>query len=339
MRSAIIGCGSIAGVHAAVLAQSEFTCLASCADILPQRAQKMGEAFHIPAYFSLDEMLEKEKPDVLHILTPHHLHVPMAKMALERGIHVFMEKPPALDASEFSELLLASGHSGLYTGVCFQNRCNPQVQYIKEAIESGTAGRVQGARCFVTWARDDKYYTESGWRGQKATEGGGALINQSIHTMDLLVYLLGAPTAVEASMHNRHLQGIIEVEDTVEAYIRFEDKTALFFASTAYVTDAPVMVEIVCENAAFIMQGDEVTVKKSNGESSVMHIQPPPVLGKGYWGGSHKLCIDDFYKALALGKPYQLSPLDIAPTMDLVYGCYQSAKTGKPVMLKARRKL
>ena len=333
MRSAIVGCGSIASVHAAVLSQSDRAHLWACADIRPERAQAMAEKYQARAYQSLSELLDHEPLDVLHICTPHYLHVPMAQEALSRGVHVFMEKPAAMSPGEFARLQLAAGQSGLYTGVCFQNRYNAPVQYVRRELQSGQAGKVLGARSFVTWSRGEKYYTDSGWRGQKATEGGGTLMNQSIHTMDLLVYLLGAPVSVEASMHNRHLAGVIEVEDTVEAYIRFQDAAALFYATTAYCTDAPVMVEIACERATYTIQGSAVTVRRHDGTSNSVQAESPPALGKDYWGTSHKLCIDDFYRAVQTGAPFSLSPADIAPTMALVFGCYESAATGKAILL------
>jgi predicted dehydrogenase len=333
MRSAIVGCGSIAGVHSAVLSQSEYTRLCACADIIPGRAQALAEKYHARAYESLEALLDREPLDVLHICTPHYLHVSMAQAALSRGVHVFMEKPAATSADGFASLLTAAEKSGRNIGVCFQNRYNPPVRYVREAIQSGQAGRVLGARAFVTWARNEKYYTDSGWRGQKAAEGGGALMNQSIHTMDLLVYLLGAPISVESSMHNRHLSGVIEVEDTVEAYIRFQDTSALFYATTAYCTDSEVMLEIVCENAIYTMQGSAVTQSLPDGTTNVIKMECKPFLGKDYWGSSHKLCIDDFYRAVQNGAHFSLSPGDIAPTMNLVFACYESASTGKPVLL------
>ena len=333
MKSAIVGCGTIAGVHSQVLSQSKCTSLCACADLIPGRAQALAEKYNARAYQSLEELLHHEEVDVLHILTPHSLHVPMAQAALSRGVHVFMEKPAAISPEEFSVLLSAAEGSGRYTGVCFQNRYNPHIQYVREAIKSGQAGRVLGARGIVTWKRDEKYYTESGWRGQKATEGGGVLMNQAIHTMDLLVYLLGTPVSVEASMHNRHLKKVIEVEDTVEAYIRFQGAEALFYATTAYCTDAPVTLEIVCENATYMIQDLSVTIRLPDGSSDVKKMECQPLLGKDYWGSSHKLCIDDFYRAIQSGARFPLSPKDIAPTMALVFGCYDSAATGKPVSL------
>jgi predicted dehydrogenase len=333
LRSAIVGCGSIAGVHSAVLSQSEYTRLCACADIIPDRVQVMAEKYHASAYESLEALLDREPLDVLHICTPHYLHVPMAKAALFRGVHVFMEKPAAISADEFAALLTAAEKSGRNIGVCFQNRYNPSVRYVHEAIQSGQAGRVLGARAFVTWARNEEYYTDSGWRGQKAAEGGGALMNQSIHTMDLLVYLLGTPISVESSMHNRHLAGVIDVEDTVEAYIRFQDAAALFYATTAYCTDSEVMLEIVCENAAYTLTGSDIAVRLPDGTTNVVKMECKPLLGKDYWGSSHKFCIDDFYRAVQTGTHFSLSPKDIAPTMNLVYACYESASNRKPVLL------
>ena len=325
LKSAIVGCGSIAGVHAKVLAGLEDARLCALADIVPERARAMAEQYGAAAYASLGEMLANEQVDVLHILTPHHLHVPMAIEALSRGIHVFLEKPAAISREQFAILTRAAQESAACVGVCFQNRYNPPVQYAREMLKSGQAGRVLGARAFVTWSRGEKYYTDSGWRGQKATEGGGALINQSIHTMDLLAYLLGRPLSVEASMHNRHLPGVIDVEDTLEAYIRFPGAAALFYATTAYCLDAPVMLEIACESAVLRIGDREVAIRLPDGTSRVERMESMPMLGKEYWGGSHKLCIDDFYRSLKTGEPFALSLADVAPTMELVFGCYASA--------------
>lgn len=124
----------------------------------------------------------------MHICTPHYLHVPMAVYGLTHGVHVFMEKPPVISGEQLAQLEEAVAGSDRRLGLCFQNRYNPSVQEVKKLLASGEAGRIRGARGLVTWSRGREYYTESGWRGSLATEGGGALINQSVHTLDLLAY-------------------------------------------------------------------------------------------------------------------------------------------------------
>ena len=167
MRTALVGCGGIAAVHVKVLSAMADCELVGFADIIPERAQKFAAEYGGNAYASLEEMMEKEKPEVLHICTPHYLHVPMAIYGLNCGVHVFMEKPPAISNEQFAQLEAAAAASEKKLGVCFQNRYNPCVQTVKKLLSSGEAGKIKGARAFVTWHREAPYYTESGWRGSR----------------------------------------------------------------------------------------------------------------------------------------------------------------------------
>lgn len=237
MKTCLVGCGGIAAVHGSVLTSGIDTEFVAAADIKLEKAQSYAENFHTKPYPSLESMLEAEKPDVLHICTPHYLHVPMAIYSLERNINVFMEKPPAISFDQLEELKKAAAKSDAQLGFCYQNRYNASIRAAKDLIDSGKFGKVLGARAFVTWCRGAAYYTESGWRGSLKTEGGGVLINQSVHTQDLLCFLLGDPTAVDATMTNHHLKDVIEVEDTLESYIDFNGVHASFYATTSYCAD------------------------------------------------------------------------------------------------------
>ena len=232
-RVGVVGCGGIAQVHGTVLQHLEGVELVGCADIKPERAQAFAETYGGRAYSSMEELLEHEQLDAVHLCTPHYLHTPMAKLAASRGLHVFTEKPPVMTWEQWAEFRQLE-QAPIRVGVCFQNRYNPSVQLLREVLASGKAGKVLGARAFVTWHREAPYYTESGWRGSLQTEGGGVLINQSIHTLDLLGQFLGRATQVEASMMNHHLKGVIEVEDMMEAYLTFGEAHAIFYALTAY---------------------------------------------------------------------------------------------------------
>ena len=322
-RVGIVGCGGIAQVHAAVLDRLEETRLAACADIVPERAAEMAERAGARAYGSLEEMLAAEKLDAVHLCTPHYLHAPMAEKAAEAGVAVLTEKPPAISREQWETLEKAAKKAPI--GVCLQNRYNPNVQEARRLMESGAYGSVLGARAFVTWQRDASYYTDSPWRGAWATEGGSALINQAVHTLDLLVTLLGKPEAAAGSMSNRHLKNVIETEDTVEACLTLGGHPALFYASTAYAANAPVLLDIQMERAVLRLEGEEMEIRRAEGVERRVFPQPE-TLGKGYWGNGHFPCIRDFYRCLALGTPYPNRLETARDTVMLMLDLYDQGK-------------
>lgn len=326
LRCAIVGCGSIAQVHARALLEMPEAELLAFADIIPERAAAMAERYGGRAYGSLEELLDKERIDVLHICTPHYLHTPMAELAAGRGINVFTEKPPVIDRQQWARLRELSEKVRL--GVCFQNRYNGSTRALKALLDSGETGKVLGARGFVTWRREAPYYTESGWRGSLATEGGGALINQAIHTLDLMAYFLGAGTVLGASLANRHLKGVIEVEDTLEATLDFGDRRGLFYAATSYALDAPILFELHCENVTLRLEGERFTRIWADGriEQEDFTAPDPTVPGKAYWGSSHRRCIEDFYRCLMSGGRFMNDIPGVSDTVELMLSIYEAAR-------------
>ena len=335
MKAAIVGCGNIAAVHAKSISLLDGVTLTAVSDIKMDRAEKYEREYGCRACDSLEKMLEAERPDVLHICTPHYLHVPMAQYALKKGIHVFSEKPPVISEEQLTCLEKAVSEGPGRAGFCFQNRYNPSVLFVKKLLASGKAGKVKGARGIVTWHRDAAYYTESGWRGKLETEGGGALINQSIHTMDLLGVFLGKPVSVEAQTANHHLPGIIEVEDMIEAYIRYENAAACFYATTAYTEDAPPLIEISCENVVIRIEELDVTLLWRDGRREKPEIDRKKALGKSYWGTGHLDCISDFYRCLKTGERFAQDLDGVRDTVRLMLGAYESANcAGKEIRMK-----
>ncbi len=152
LKAAIVGCGGIAQVHGAVLSRQDTAQLTAVADILPQRAKAMAQTYGGRAYSSLEELLDHEEIDVLHICTPHFLHTPMAAMAADRGIRIFTEKPPVINESQWEEFQHAAQKTRI--GICFQNRWNASVSLTKQLLSGGSLGEVLGARAFVTWHRE-----------------------------------------------------------------------------------------------------------------------------------------------------------------------------------------
>lgn len=330
MNIAIVGCGSIATVHARCIEKSKIHKLVAFADIIETKAKQFADKYKGNYYKSYEEMLQSEEIDVLHICTPHYLHVPMTIYALEHGVHVFMEKPPVISLEQLKQLELVQ--TDRYLGFCFQNRYNPSILYVKKLLESGEVGQIYGARGMITWNRPSTYYTQNEWRGRFETEGGGVLINQSIHTLDLLVFLLGIPVSVEASMANHHLKSVIEVEDTTEAWILFEkERRACFYATTAYLEDVPPILEIVCEKRTIRIEDLVVTHYYKDARVERNSFEKKERIGKSYWGDGHMDCILDFYNSIEKQIPYSQDLSHMKKSILLMLGMYQSAKSGKEV--------
>lgn len=175
----------------------------------------------------------------------------------------------------------------------------------------------------MTWRRDEDYY-QSDWKGKQEKEGGGALINQSIHTLDLLLRYFDEPTNVQAFVGNHHLPKTIEVEDTVEAFMEFSNgERACFYATTAYVADAPNILEFQCEKGRITLMDSMVIVKEEGEELCQILCKEQPGIGKSYWGNGHLSCIKDFYKKLSTGESFQNDLSSVEKTMKTMMRIYE----------------
>lgn len=324
MRCGIVGCGGVAQVHAKAIHEIMPGALIAVADIVPEKAVEMADTYGAKAYSSLGAMLCSEQIDVLHICTPHHLHVPMAVAALKVGTHVFMEKPPVIDEEQWDFLRRTVEQKKMTSrlGICFQNRYNDSVQFVKKEIESGKYGRILGVRGIVTWHRDQDYYYSSNWRGKLATEGGGALMNQAIHTLDLMQYFIKEkPLSVKAVKDKLHLPEDIEVEDLVAAHITYPRARASFYVTTGYVKDVPPLIELECEKGRVRIEEDLVTTFV-DGEAKIRSFKDQKRLGKSHWGMGHLTAIKDFYACLKENKKFPIEMEDVADTIWLLLRIY-----------------
>lgn len=332
MRAAIVGCGNIAKVHASCIQHLKGHELVAFADCKVERAEEFSNQFGGRVFPSLEEMLVHENIDVLHICTPHYLHTPMAIYGLSHGVHIFMEKPPVISYEQYE--LLKEVSSEKYIGFCFQNRYNGSVIQVKEMLNSGIPGKILGARGLVTWNRTESYYTTSDWRGSLAMEGGGVLINQSIHTLDLMNYLINkSPISIDAMITNHHLKGKNEVEDTMSAYIKYPNAIACFYATSSYIEDAPPLIELQCENMKIRIEDQEVTYNYKCGKTTRILVESQKAFGKSYWGGGHSHCMQDFYDCIREKRRFSLDLEGIKDTIHLMLGAYESAKSGTEIQL------
>lgn len=335
MKVAVIGCGSVSKMHFKALSEIEGIEITAVADIKPERADAMALEYGSRAYYDFDELLKNEELDAIHICTPHFLHTPMAIKALEAGINVLLEKPCSVSVNEVELLRAAQAKSGKQLGICFQNRYNNCVCEAKKLIDSGEMGNVKSARAFVTWDRDEGYYSDD-WHGTLDKECGGVLINQSIHTMDLVQYLCGKCKKVTAHVSTDRLKGIIEVEDTASALLELENGvTAVFYATLAYAENSEVFIEISLEKGKLRIEGEKLFVIDENGQFNKITGKTDAVYhGRHYWGSGHSALIKDFYYCLEKGEKFDIDAFEGGHAAKIVATCYKSSKADKAVEIK-----
>ena len=334
MKTVLIGCGAISGNHLTALSMISDVEIAGLCDILPERAERARKKYAPTARVFSDyrDMLDAIKPDAVHISTPHYLHCEMACEALSRGIDVLLEKPVCISDEEIDRLLEAERKSTGRICVCFQNRFNPATLEAKKLVEE--CGGVDHARALVTWNRDEKYYRSEDWRGKIKTEGGGVLINQAIHELDLMIDFCGDPAEVSAKTANHRHAETIEVEDTAEMIVEFKNGANAFFsATTAFGCDAPNFLELYCKNGRRITKiGEEIYLDGVPYPYEVPDKLSLP--GKECWGAGHIRLIRRFYEALRSGSPMPVSLSSAALPVRVLLAAYRSSDRGIPVSIR-----
>jgi len=325
--AAVIGMGGISSVHVKSLQTLGVPITAIC-DNKPDRAKVAHDELGCAYFTDYNEMLKAGGFDVLHICLPHYLHATVAVAALLAGYHVVCEKPMATTVEDAHKMLAAVKTSGKELEIVFQNRYNATSQAVKAVLDAGALGKVTGGWLQVTWHRTESYYSQSDWRGHWATEGGGVLINQSIHTFDLMNFFLGAPESVSGSVANR-AHPSIEVEDMAEGVIMYGDVPISFFVNNYHPYDAPVRLEVVCENGRATIDGDMATVTYADGrvEKYSNDDNVPDLQGKAYWGYSHVKQFEAFYDVLNGKAASRVCGLEGMRTQQLINGIYEAAKT------------
>lgn len=338
LRAGIIGCGNIHPLHAYSVRALENAELVAVCDERKERAEKTAEIFSCRVYTDWKEMVLSPDIDVIHICTPHYLHAPMAIFALENGKDVLTEKPMAIRMEDAVAMNEAAKKHGRSLGVIFQNRWNPGSRLAKEAMESGRLGKVKSARCNLYWNRPDSYYAADAWRGTWAEEGGGVIINQAIHTVDMLRWLLDSPIDyVEAVLENRR-HPAIEVEDMAEGIIAYKNGVLTSFHLVNYHgCDEHITIDICCENGKIHMEASKATVTYFDGETLEADNDPnekvPFAPEKNYWGIGHYKQIADFYDSLVKGEAPFVNGEEAIKTQELVSAIYAAGKAKTRVHL------
>lgn len=325
LRAVVVGCGNISSRHLDFIAESDKSVLVAVCDNVMEKADKKAELYGVKAFYDFDEMLKNCEFDVLHICTPHYLHAEMAIKAMNLGKHVLCEKPLAITYDDAVKMCECAEKNNVYLGTCFQNRYNESSQYIKKLLQSGEMGEINGIKGMVTWDRDEEYYSDD-WHGTLDKEGGGVVINQSIHTLDLMQWLVSSEVVdIKGSISQKRLEGKVETEDTADALITFENGCqGLFYATLCYCANSPVFIEILCEKGKIVMYDDLAILRKGEEKHTVAFEHTKG--DKGYWGNSHGKLIDEFYTSVITHSDFEVTCRSGIKAVKIVDGLYRNAR-------------
>ncbi len=333
---AVVGCGGIAQVHLSLLALMPTAKICAVCDIVPERSERAAREYGAQAYRDYREAIARPDVDVVHLCTPHYLHAPMTLDALALGKRVLTEKPMASEVEDALAMIAADDGR---LGVVFQNRYNPSVQIARAIAQDGSMGELTALRGFVAWKRLAPYYTESGWRGAKKTEGGGVLINQSIHTLDLMLWLGGTPERVSGAVSTDALDGVIEVEDSAHFTVQFANgRRGVFYATTAHSYDAPIELELTLEKGTLLIVGDRLIRRDASGERALYVPERPAQGEKAYWGSGHGALLQDYYDAAIDDRPFWIDGEEGLPALMTLKSVYRSSQERRPVRIDEWRR-
>jgi len=335
----IIGCGVIGPVHAASIASLPSARLIGVCDIIRERAERVAAEYGAE-YVTTDytELLARPDIDAVCICTPHYLHAEMVIAAAQAGKQVFCEKPMAINPAEMDAMIAAAEQAGVQLGVCFQHRFDPVAVQLKQLIDEGKFGQLLlgGAHCRCV--RGDAYYNSAAWRGTWAQEGGGVLINQAIHTIDLLLWLFGEATSIFGHYDTLRWNECIEVEDTATGMLTFRNGAQGHIAATsASNLDWNTRLHVYgTAGSAVINTGfpDEYTFLQLPEEiPPAITSTDLPTVGKSDYGTSHVLALQAFTDAILNGHPYPINGYEARRAVEVVLGLYQSSREGRAVPL------
>jgi predicted dehydrogenase len=360
----VVGCGTISPTHADALRSLPKATLVACCDIDPQKAQAFGRRYNIPAehiHTTLDAFLADTAVQAVTVCTPSGLHAEIGVSALRSGRPVIVEKPMDVSLSACDKLLAAQKETGLTLGVVSQRRFEDGFQYARKAIESQQLGPLILVDAQVKWYRTQDYYDSGDWRGTWKLDGGGALMNQGVHTVDIVRWLAGPVESVYAvaktAAHER-----IEVEDILCATLRFKNGAiGNLLATTAAFPGLPATIEIYGNEGSLLTSGDalkEAHFKSHTGEelpsrsteaarihalqvaqggtrsATAAKEAAPPIADQAWeWGAAHRAQLGDFIDAVHEKRSPAVDGIDGRQAVELVLAIYESARMGRIVML------
>lgn len=331
----IVGAGTIGQVHAKALTGIDNANLIAVSEPREDAGRALADANGAAWHPSYVDMLKLPEIDVVILGTPSGLHPEQTILAAQAGKHVITEKPMAITRDGATRMIEAADKAGVRLAVIFQNRISSDVFKVRRAIEAGRIGTPVLASAFVYWKRTQEYYdANGGWRGTWAMDGGGVLINQSIHMIDALQWVMGGIVSVQA--HTATLTHDIETEDTGSASVRFASGgVGAILGTTSSGKDHPTKIEIVGSAGRVVLESNAVTFWDGDGELSDDLLTEDDRAIVGDWkpgeafGVGHQRQLRLIFDALAAGEEPPFPGREARKAVDVILGIYESAQTGR----------
>ena len=284
------------------------------------------------AYQDFDAFLTHRPMELVIIGSPSGLHAEQGVAAARQGLHVLTEKPIEISTARADALIEAAKQSGVQLGVIFQDRMKPHIRQLKSWVEQGLLGKVLFVDARVKWYRPPEYYADSRWRGTRALDGGGALINQGVHTVDLLLWLLGNVVRVQA--RTATLLHKIEAEDTAVATLEFASGAfGIFHATTAAYPGYPRRVEITGTEGTVILEHDRIIASDLRNAQAAIVESVTPDENKSSSSAAvsdfrgHQAVLEDFLAAIRDKRACACDGIEGRRSIGLVETIYLAAKS------------
>lgn len=344
VRFGIVGAGVISAFHAEAIRGVADAELTAVCDQDEARAREFAARHGIVAYAGLDQFLAEAPVDAVTVATPTGLHADVAIPAARAGKHVLCEKPLDTTPEKAQAIIDACRENNVILSPVFQFRFGAGAITIRKAIEAGRFGRILFVSGRIKWMRTQQYYDSGAWRGTWALDGGGCLMNQSIHTLDLMLHFGGAPEQVFGYTATRTHTGI-EVEDNACAVLRFRSGAmGVIESSTSCAPGFPLRIEVSGERGTAILEGDGIVgwhfADTDPGDAAILASISGQSLGNGASDPKaisvegHRLQIADLAAAVLNGTPPAVDGAEAKVPVELVCGIYESMKTGRPYFFK-----
>lgn len=333
----IVGAGAISPLHISAIKKCEGAHLVAISDVVEARARAVGEEHGIAWYTDYHKMFEDPNVHIICVCTPSGLRGQICIDAAHAGKHIVAEKPLEVTLEKIDAIIDACDGAKVKLAVIFQVRFLPGLLALKKAVDEGRLGKLIMGDAYIKWFRSQDYYDSTNWRGTWALDGGGALMNQGIHYVDLLQWMMG-PVSCIYGHADTLIKKRIEVEDTAVACLRFQNGAmGVIEACTSAVRGMPARLEIRGENGTVIIEDGNIVLWDVDGETDRSHnaahtgsgaTDPMAITSIG-----HEAQIQDMVNAINENRSPLVDGREARKAIELITGIYKSSTTGLPVQL------